>query len=328
MCHSDLHTVDGSWGVNKYPIAVGHELGGIVTEVGPNAAGKFKVGDKVAVGCMVMSCQTCGLCERGLEQHCPGMCQTYSNNFPAGCGHDDCSGSWTNGGYSTGITVHQRFCYTVPEAMPLEVAGPLCCAGITTYAPLARHVKGKADQAVGVVGFGGLGHMAVKIAKALGAKVTVFSRSEAKKAEAEALGAELAVYTDKEAMGKLFRTFDCILDTVSAPHEINDLISTLKPYTGVITMLGGVPQPYQVGGFPMIFNGTRIEGSLIGGCSVTQEMLEFCAANGIAPEVKIIPATEAEAVFQGFQKGEGGPVRHVIDIGTIMDVPEHAAAPS
>ena len=286
MCHSDLHTVDGSWGVNKYPIAVGHELGGIVTEVGPNAAGKFKVGDKVAVGCMVMSCQKCGLCERGLEQHCPGMCQTYSNNFPAGCGHDDCSGSWTNGGYSTGITVHQRFCYTVPEAMPLEVAGPLCCA-----------------------------------------KVTVFSRSEAKKAEAEALGAELAVYTDKEAMGKLFRTFDCILDTVSAPHEINDLISTLKPYTGVITMLGGVPQPYQVGGFPMIFNGTRIEGSLIGGCSVTQEMLEFCAANGIAPEVKIIPATEAEAVFQGFQKGEGGPVRHVIDIGTIMDVPEHAAAP-
>lgn len=224
--------------------------------------------------------------------------------------------------------MHQRFCYTVPEAMPLEVAGPLCCAGITTYAPLARHVKGKADQAVGVVGFGGLGHMAVKIAKAMGAKVTVFSRSEAKKAEAEALGAELAVYTDKEAMGKLFRTFDCILDTVSAPHEINDLISTLKPYTGVITMLGGVPQPYQVGGFPMIFNGTRIEGSLIGGCSVTQEMLEFCAANGIAPEVKIIPATEAEAVFQGFQKGEGGPVRHVIDIGTIMDVPEHAAAPS
>lgn len=323
MCHSDLHTVDGSWGVNKYPIAVGHELAGVVTEVGANAAGKFKVGDNVSVGCMVHSCMTCGLCDSGLEQHCPSMTQTYSSPFPKGAGHDECSDTWTNGGYSTGITVHNRFCYTVPEGMPLEHAGPLCCAGITTYSPLARHVKGKENQAVGVVGFGGLGHMAVKIAKAMGAEVTVFSRSDSKKAEAEALGASLAVYTDKEAMGALFRKFDLIVDTVSAPHEINDLIGTLKPFTGVITMLGGVPQPYTVAGFPMIFNGTRLEGSLIGGAALTQEMLNFCAEHKIAPDVKIIPATEAEAVFQGFQSGAGGPMRNVIDIATIMDVPEY-----
>jgi len=396
MCHSDLHTVDGGWGVNKYPIgtllllhfhtstsqiptsfcvhhwhssaaslttdfhlsitrtqyaivvqarlrflisvssflspslfslsflAVGHELGGIVTEVGANSASKFKVGDKVAVGCMVQSCQTCGLCEQGIENHCLGMCQTYSGMWPEGCGHDDCVGNHTNGGYSTGITVHSRFCFTVPEKMPLEHAGPLCCAGITTYSPLARHVKGKTNQNVGVVGFGGLGHMAVKIAKAMGATVTVLSRSEAKKADAEKLGASLAVYTDKEQMKGLFRAFDCIVDTVSAPHEINDLISTLKPYTGIITMLGGVPQPYTVAGFPMIFNGTRMEGSLIGGCAITQEMLDFCAEHDIAPDVKIIPATEAEAVFVGMQKGEGGPIRHVIDIETIKDVPLYA----
>jgi uncharacterized zinc-type alcohol dehydrogenase-like protein len=304
-----------------FAAAVGHELGGIVTEVGANAASKFKVGDKVAVGCMVMSCQTCGLCNSGLENHCLGMAQTYSSQWPTGCGHDACAGTYTNGGYSTGITVHSRFCYTVPDGMPLEVAGPLCCAGITTYSPLARHVKGKANQAVGVVGFGGLGHMAVKIAKAMGATVTVFSRSDAKKAEAEALGATLTVYTDKAQMGALFRTLDCILDTVSAPHEINDLIATLKPYTGVITMLGGVPQPYSVAGFPMIFNGTRLEGSMIGGCGVTQEMLNFCAEHGIAPDVKIIAATAAEAVLLGMQKGEGGPLRHVIDIATLKDVP-------
>lgn len=325
MCHSDLHTVDGSWGVNKYPIAVGHELGGIVTEVGVNASGKFSVGDKVAVGCMVHSCMTCGLCDSGLEQHCLSMTQTYSSPFPSGCGHDDCAGTHTNGGYSTGITVHQRFCYTVPEGMPLEHAGPLCCAGITTYAPLARYVKGKENQAVGIVGFGGLGHMAVKIAKAMGAQVTVFSRSDAKKAAAEALGASLVVYTDKEAMGALFRTFDLIVDTVSAPHEINDLIATLKPYHGVLSMIGGVPQPYSVGGFPMIFNGTRVEGSLIGGAALTQEMLNFCAEHHIEPDVKIIPAVEAEAVMQSFQAGAGGPMRNVIDIATIKDVPEFSA---
>lgn len=324
MCHSDLHTVDGGWGVNKYPIAVGHELAGVVTEVGANAAGKFKVGQNVAVGCMVNSCMTCGLCETGLEQHCPTMAQTYSSPWPEGCGHDDCAGTHTNGGYSTGITVHQRFCFSVPEGMPLEHAGPLCCAGITTYSPLARYVKGKTNQAVGVVGFGGLGHMAVKIAVAMGAKVTVFSRSEAKKADAEALGASLAVYTDAAAMTALFRTFDLIVDTVAAPHEINGLISTLKPFTGIISMIGGVPEPYKVAGFPMIFNGTRLEGSLIGGCALTQEMLDFCAASKIAPEVKIIPASEAEGVFQGMQKGEGGPIRNVIDISTLMDVPEYA----
>ncbi|CAE8607406.1 unnamed protein product [Polarella glacialis] len=321
MCHSDLHTINGDWGAGKYPIAPGHEAAGVVREVGAEAfAAGFKVGDNVAVGCMVMSCLSCQLCTTGLEQHCPKMCQTYANMFPAGCDHDDCSGTHTNGGYSTDITVHKRFVFKVPEGMKLEHAGPLCCAGITTYAPLARHVKGKVDQNVGVVGFGGLGHMAVKIAIAMGAKVTIFSRNDAKKADAAALGADLVVTSDTAAIGGLFRHFDCILDTVSCHHEINSIISTLKAYTGILVLIGGVPQPYELAGFPMVFNGTRVEGSLIGGAELTQEMLEFCAAHEVLPETEIINAKDAEASLHLLNDGVGGVKRFVIDAATIRDM--------
>jgi len=231
------------------------------------------------------------------------------------------AGNWTNGGYSTGITVHQRFCMTVPSAMPLEHAGPLCCAGITTYTPLARYNLGKSGRTVGIVGFGGLGHIAVKIAVAMGATVTVFSRSDAKKAEAEKLGATLVAYTDAAAMGKLGRTIDHIVDTVSQVHDIAGLINTLKPHTGILTMIGGVPAPYQLGAMGLIFNGTRVEGSLMGGAALTQEMLEFCAKNNIAPDIKIINASQAEGVLKSFDAGTAGPGRNVIDISTIMAVP-------
>lgn len=320
MCHSDLHTINGDWGVGKYPIAPGHELGGVVREVGAEAAANFKVGDKVCVGCMVHSCMECVLCKKGLEQHCLAMVQTYSGSFPAGCGHDDCQATHTNGGYSTDITVHQRFVFKAPEGMKLEHAGPLCCAGVTTYSPLARHVLGKSDQHVGVVGLGGLGMMAVKIAKAMGAKVTVFSRNDAKKAEAAALGAELVVDSDAEAIGKLFRNIDCILDTVSAPHEINHYISTLKAYDGVMCLVGGVPEPYKVAGFPMIFNGTRLEGTLIGGAQLTKDMLEFCHKHNISPEVEIIHAKDAEAALHSLHEGKGGAKRFVIDVQTIKEL--------
>eukprot|EP00933_Yihiella_yeosuensis_P024462 TRINITY_DN18979_c0_g1_i2.p1 TRINITY_DN18979_c0_g1~~TRINITY_DN18979_c0_g1_i2.p1 ORF type:complete len:365 (-),score=91.44 TRINITY_DN18979_c0_g1_i2:243-1337(-) len=319
MCHSDLHTVNGEWGVGKYPIAVGHELGGIVRAVGANCT-KLKVGDKVAVGCMVESCKNCELCSAGTEQHCLGMCQTYSSAYPKGCGHDECAGHHTNGGYSTGITVHQRFAFTVPEGMELPVAGVLCCAGITMYSPLARHVLGKQNMNVGIVGFGGLGMMGVKIAKAMGASVTVFSRSDAKKAEAEKMGAEILAYTDEEQIKKKFRAFDVILDTVAQVHEINGIISTLKPYTGILTLIGGVPQPYQLAGFPMIFNGTRVEGSLIGGAALTQEMLDFCGKHGIKPETKIIHAKEAEEALKALNAGTAGVIRHVIDTETIKEL--------
>eukprot|EP00440_Ansanella_granifera_P011731 gb/GFBE01012742.1/.p1 GENE.gb/GFBE01012742.1/~~gb/GFBE01012742.1/.p1 ORF type:complete len:363 (+),score=110.72 gb/GFBE01012742.1/:1-1089(+) len=317
QCHSDLHTINGEWGVDKYPIAVGHELGGIVTAVGAEVK-KFKVGDKVAVGCMVASCFECGLCDEGLEQHCPGMCQTYSNMFPKGHHHDECSDTWTNGGYSTKFTCHERFAYVVPEDMPLEIAGPLCCAGITVFSPLDRHVK--PGMTVGVVGLGGLGMMAVKIAVAMGAKVTVFSRSLAKKDDAAKLGADIAVWSDSEQMGKLFRTFDVILDTVAQPHDINSLISTLKPHKGIMTMLGGVPKPYEVGVFPMIFNGTRIEGSLIGGSTKTQEMLDFCAKHKCYPDIKVIHAKDAEAALRALDAGTAGAIRSVIDCTTIPEM--------
>jgi alcohol dehydrogenase (NADP+) len=318
MCHSDLHTVNGEWGVGKYPIAPGHEIGGVVRQVGPHAeASGFKVGDRVAVGCMVMSCLDCDLCKQGLEQHCPKMCQTYSSQFPKGCDHDDCSDTHTNGGYSTSITVHKRFVFKVPEGMALEHAGPLCCAGITTYSPLARYIKGKANQTVGVVGFGGLGMMAVKIAKAMGASVTVFSRSDAKKAEAAALGADLVVQTDEAAIGALFRKFDLIVDTVAMPHEINGLISTLKAYTGMYCLIGGVPQPYQLAAFPMIFNGTRVEGSLIGGCAPTQEMLDFCAEHKISPDIQIIDAKDVESTLHQMHGAALGAKRCVIKVDTI-----------
>eukprot|EP00628_Pelagophyceae_sp_CCMP2097_P035015 CAMPEP_0184285756 /NCGR_PEP_ID=MMETSP0977-20130417/66836_1 /TAXON_ID=483370 /ORGANISM="non described non described, Strain CCMP2097" /LENGTH=398 /DNA_ID=CAMNT_0026591767 /DNA_START=44 /DNA_END=1240 /DNA_ORIENTATION=+ len=352
MCHSDLHTINGEWGVNKYPIAVGHELAGIVTEVGANVS-KFKVGDEIAVGCMVHSCMECSMCKQDLENHCMSMIQTYSSAFPKGADHDDCAETWTNGGYSTGITVHsrfcytvpkgmklehagplccagvtvhQRFCYTVPEGMKLEHAGPLCCAGVTTYAPLARWTMGKSDQTVGVVGLGGLGMMAVKLAKAMGCKVIVFSRSLSKKAEAEAMGATIVAYTDADAMAALFRTVDHVVNTVAQPHDINAIIATLKAHTGIMTMLGGVSTPYSVAAFPMIFSGTRIEGSLIGGCTVTQEMLDFCGKHNVVPDVNIIHAKDAETALKQMNDGDAGVVRNVIDLATIMDIAEYVEA--
>lgn len=320
QCHSDLSAINGEWGVNKYPMATGHEIGGIVTAVGDSVK-KFKVGDKVAVGCMVESCGQCQLCDDQFEQHCPSMCQTYSNLFPKGKGHDECCETWTNGGYSTAITVNEKFCYTVPGDMPLEIAGPLCCAGATVYSPLARHVLGKKNQVVGVVGFGGLGMMAVKIAIAMGAKVTVLSRSEAKKAEAEKLGADIVAYTDPENLKLLWRKFDCILDTVSQGHDLNGIISTLKPYTGIVTMLGGVPKPYEIGVFPMIFNGTRMEGSLIAGSKATQEMLDFCHEHKCYPDIKIVNAKECETHLRALDSGDGGVIRSVVDCSTIAAMP-------
>eukprot|EP00932_Pfiesteria_piscicida_P019412 SRR837773.624.p2 GENE.SRR837773.624~~SRR837773.624.p2 ORF type:complete len:369 (+),score=175.44 SRR837773.624:148-1107(+) len=319
MCHSDLHTINGDWGNNKYPIAPGHEIAGVVRAVGDKVT-NYKVGDNVAVGCMVLSCHECDLCKAGFEQHCPKMVQTYGSSFPEGRDHDDAAGNHTNGGYSTDITVHQRFVFRVPEGMPLETAGPLCCAGITTYAPLARHVKGKENASVGVVGFGGLGMCAVKIAKAMGAKVTVFGRNDAKKDAAAALGADLVVLTDEAAIGALARSFDCILDTVAVHHDFNNLMPTLKPMTGSYVLIGGIPQPYSVAGFPMIFNGNKLEGSLIGGVPGTQEMLDFCHKHNISPDTEVIHAKDAEACLKKLHENTAGARRFVIRNETLKEL--------
>jgi D-arabinose 1-dehydrogenase-like Zn-dependent alcohol dehydrogenase len=270
---------------------------------------------------MVMSCMECDLCNNGIEQHCSaGFCGTYGGKFPIGKGHDDCADGWTNGGYSTGVTVHQRFCFKVPLEMPLEIAGPLCCAGITLYAPLSRHVLGKQDLKVGIVGFGGLGMMGVKLAKSMGATVSIFSRSDSKKEEAEKMGADLVVYTDSEAMGKLGRTYDVIIDTVSQVHDIKSILSTLKPYVGTLVMIGGVPKPYEMSAFQLLAAGLRIEGSLIGGAALTQEMLDYCETHKCYPEIKVIHAKEAEAALRALDAGTGGAVRSVIDCSTIPEL--------
>mmetsp|Transcript_3356 Transcript_3356/g.4155 ORF Transcript_3356/g.4155 Transcript_3356/m.4155 type:complete len:366 (-) Transcript_3356:37-1134(-) len=320
MCHSDLHACNGDWGIDSFPIAPGHEIAGIVTAVGDNVS-SYKVGQRVAVGCFVDSCKQddCEQCSTGLEQHCTKIIQTYSSTYPEFGGHPEATGYHTNGGYSTAITVHQRFVFAVPEKMKMEVAGPLLCSGITMYSPLNRHVKGKSGRRVGIVGFGGLGHIGVKIAKAMGAEVFVFSRNNAKEEQAKALGAKLLVHSDKKALQAAARSLDVILDTVSAEHEIMPLVTTLKP-TGSYVLIGGVAAPVKVDTMALLFNRYKVEGSLVGGVPETAEMLEFCAANDIEPTYDIIHAKDADEHFRKLEQGKVGARRAVIDISTIKEL--------
>lgn len=318
MCHSDVHACDGSWGVNKWPLAPGHEIAGLVTAVGAEVE-DLKVGDRVGVGCMVESCRECDLCKEGLEQHCPGMIQTYSSDFPKGREYDDAAGHYTNGGYSQKITVDRRFVFKVPDSLELPYVAPLLCAGITTYSPLNRYVKGQANKSVGVVGFGGLGHVAVKIAVAMGAKVTVYSRSTSKAEAAERLGAKLVSHQDADALKALARTQDVILDTVSADHQISDIVANLK-VGGRYVAIGGVTKPYEISAMALLFNRHSVEGSLIGGVPETAEMLEFCAEHKVLPDIDIIHAKDAAAAFTLLQSGGAPPARHVIDMSTIAEL--------
>jgi uncharacterized zinc-type alcohol dehydrogenase-like protein len=323
MCHSDVHACNGDWMVNKYPIAPGHEIAGIVREVGANVK-NFKVGDKVGVGCMVESCRSCELCKDGIENHCLGMIQTYSSDFPPGKGPnmEKAVGYHTNGGYSTDITVNEHFVFHIPTNMKMEYAGILLCAGITMFSPLNRHVLQKGGgkgKKVGVVGFGGLGQMGVKLAKAMGAEVTVFSRNNKKEAKAKELGADILIHTDEEAVKAAYRKFDVVLDTVSAAHPVAPLVNTIK-VGGTYVMIGGVPKPFEISSFQMLFNRQTIEGSLIGGCPETQQMLDFCAEHNIVPEYKVIHAKDASEQFKAMSAGDADAMRAVIDISTLKEL--------
>lgn len=304
-----------------FPLAPGHEVSGVVRAVGDKVT-SFKVGDKVGVGCMVESCKTCDLCQAGLEQHCNGMVQTYGTPFPEGRGENfkSAEGNHTNGGYSSAITVNERFVFSIPDSMDLKYAGVLLCAGITTFSPLNRHILKKGGgkgKTVAVVGFGGLGQMAIKLAKAMNVdSVTILSRDERKKAEADKLGCEYLVYTNDEALSKATRSFDVVIDTVSAPHDIAKMTNTMK-VGGTWVLLGGVPQPFQVSAFQMLMSRYSIEGSLIGGVPETQEMLDFCAAHNIVPEYEVIDAKDANAQFKALMAGTAGANRKVIDISTL-----------
>eukprot|EP00808_Paulinella_micropora_P024566 g3886.t1 len=325
ICHSDLHTVNGEWGINMRPMAPGHEISGIVRTIGSEVKG-LKVGDKVGVGCMVESCQSCHECKQGLEQHCQGMVMTYASVWAKGKGHDDCALMHTNGGYSESITVHQRFVFKLPDGIPLEKAGPILCAGVTTYSPLARHVLGKKDVVCGVVGFGGLGHMAVKIAIAMGAKVTVFSRDHKKKKEVEALGASLIAYTDLTELVVATRTFDVIIDTVPTKHDIMGIIECLK-VEGALVLVGAPATPLDLGVFPLLMARRRVEGSLIAGCPETEETLAFCAKHKILPTTKTIHAKDVTEAYHTLIKGDAAD-RFVIDISTLKEMPAYTHVPA
>ena len=240
MCHSDLHALNGDWGLGCYPLAAGHEISGTVKAVGSEVTA-YSVGDAVGVGCFVSSCRTCDLCKNGEENLCKQSVQTYGNPFPEGKGHDDCANHFTNGGYTSDITVDEHFVYAVPDGMKIEHVGPLLCSGITMFSPLNKHIMkngGGEGKTVGIVGFGGLGNMGTKIAKAMGCKVVLLSRSNDKKDAANELGASIVAHTDEDALDANADTLDVILDTVAAPHDVQKLLPLLNVPTATCVYCG------------------------------------------------------------------------------------------
>ena len=268
ICHSDIHTVRGDWGPQQYPLAPGHEIAGIVTEVG-SAVTRHAVGDRVGVGCMVNSCRECVNCLKGEEQYClKGMIGTY--------GAVDRDGTVTQGGYSTHVVVAEDFVLSIPEGIGLDAAAPLLCAGITTYSPL-RHWGAGPGKKVAVVGLGGLGHMAVKLAHAMGAEVTVLSQSLKKQEDGLKLGADHYFATsDETTFTDLASTFDLIINTVSAPIDISSYLQLLT-LDGALVNVGAPAEPLPVNAFALIMGRRSFAGSMIGGIRETQEMLDFCA---------------------------------------------------
>ncbi|MEF3082387.1 NAD(P)-dependent alcohol dehydrogenase [Luteimonas sp. SMYT11W] len=310
VCHSDLHQVRDEWGGSIFPMVPGHEIVGHVAEVGTGVT-KFKVGDAVGVGCFVDSCRSCAQCQAGEEQFCEqGMTGTYNAMERDGSAP-------TYGGYSTRITVDQDYVLRVPESLPLDAAAPLLCAGITTYSPL-RHFGVKAGDAVAVVGLGGLGHMAVKFAVAMGARVTVLSTSESKRDDALKLGAhDFAATRDADTFKTLAKTFDFIVDSVSAPHDYNAYLSLLK-VDGTMILLGVPDQPAPVAAGALIMQRRRLTGSLIGGIRETQEMLDFCAEHGIVSDIERIGIADINTAYERMLKGDVR-YRFVIDTATLAD---------
>ena len=298
ICHSDLHQVRDEWNdvmPTVYPCVPGHEIVGRVTRVGP-AVTKFKVGDLSAVGCMVDSDGTCPECKAGLEQFCPNFTLTY--NFP-----DKHLGGVTYGGYSDSIVVKEHFVLRVPTNLDLAGTAPLLCAGITTYSPL-RHWGVTKGKKVGVVGLGGLGHMGVKFAHALGAHVVVFTTSASKQDDALRLGAdEVVLSKNANQMAKHAGSFDFILDAVAAPHDINAYINMLAR-DGNITMVGAPEQPLPVGVFGLLFRRRSFSGSCIGGIAETQEMLDFCSQHNIVADVEVIPIQKVNEAYERLVKSD------------------------
>lgn len=309
VCHSDLHTARNEWNNTLYPSVPGHEIVGRVSAVGPQVSA-FKVGDIAGVGCMVDSCQSCASCAEGLEQYCEnGFTGTY--NGPVAGGEN------TYGGYSSKIVVDQKFVLQVSHTDNLAAVAPLLCAGITTYSPLRQWNVGP-GQKVGVVGLGGLGHMAVKIANAMGAKVVLFTTSPDKKQDALRLGAsEVVVSKNQEEMDAHRDSFDFILNTVAAPHNLDAFMALLKR-DATMTLVGAPATPHPSPDvFGLIFRRRRLAGSLIGGIAETQEMLDFCAKHGIVSDVEMISMDQINEAYERMLKSDV-KYRFVIDMSTLQ----------
>ncbi|MFE8071883.1 NAD(P)-dependent alcohol dehydrogenase [Marinobacteraceae bacterium S3BR75-40.1] len=311
VCHTDIHFVQNDWGFTQYPVVPGHEIIGHVTAVGSDVT-KYKVGDRVGVGCMVDSCRHCEACESGLEQYCAeGNTATYN-------GVDRYDGSITFGGYSERVVVSERFVVSVPEKLDPAAAAPLLCAGITTYSPL-RHFGVKSGHKVGILGMGGLGHMGVKFAKALGAEVTIFTRSESKVSEAKKQGADhVIISTDEEQMKAAAETFDFLLDTIPVQHDLNPYLSCLK-YDGTHIMVGLIePIEPPVHGGQLIMKRRVLAGSLIGGMPETQEVLDFCAEHDISCDIEMLDIHNINEAYERMKKGDV-KYRFVIDMKSLKE---------
>ncbi len=309
VCHSDLHTARSEWPGTVYPCVPGHEIIGRVAATGTKVTG-FKAGDLVGVGCMVGSCQQCASCAEGLEQYCErGMTGTY--NSP-----DAHTGGVTYGGYSKDIVVDQQFVLRISDKLDPAAAAPLLCAGITTWSPLQHWKVGKGSK-VGVVGLGGLGHMAIKLAHALGAHVVLFTTSPSKKADALALGAdEVVISKDADAMAARANTLDYIINTVAAPHNLDPFIASLKR-DGVMTLVGAPAEAHPSPNvFGLIMGRRSVTGSLIGGIAETQEMLDFCAEHGITSDIETIPIQRINEAYERMLKSDV-KYRFVIDMKSL-----------
>ncbi|WP_353853729.1 NAD(P)-dependent alcohol dehydrogenase [Bacillus sp. Bos-x628] len=307
ICHSDIHSAFDDWGGGIFPMVPGHEITGVVAAVG-DAVTKFTIGDRVGVGCFVDSCGTCEYCQNGDEQYCAkGVVQTYNNL--------DYEGEPTYGGYSQKIVVTERFVVSIPDNLDLDIASPLLCAGITTYSPL-KHWNVGPGKKVAIVGMGGLGHVAIQFAHAMGAEVTVLSRSLDKKEEALSFGAKDYFATnDPDTFKTLAGQFDVILNTVSANINVDAYLSLLR-VDGTLVNVGAPAEPDQFRVFSLIMGRRSIAGSLVGGIKETQEMLDFAAAHNIAPQIEVIHASQVDEAYERVLKSDVR-YRFVIDIATL-----------
>ncbi|KAK9071528.1 hypothetical protein SSX86_010097 [Deinandra increscens subsp. villosa] len=312
ICHSDLHSIKNDWGMTTYPLIPGHEIVGVVTEVGSKVH-NFKVGDKVGVGCLVGSCRSCQSCANDLENYCPKNILTYGSPY-----YD---GTRTYGGYSDHMVADEHFILRWPKNLPLDSGSPLLCAGITTYSPLRYFGLDKPGVKVGVVGLGGLGHVAVKFAKAFGAEVTVFSTTPAKKQEAlDGLKADhFIVSKDPEQMKSAVGSLDGIIDTVSATHPIAPLLSVLKR-EGKLILVGIPEKPLEIPAFSLIMGRKIVTGSVIGGLKETQEMLDFASEHGITADIELIPIDYVNTAMERVLKSDVR-YRFVIDVANSLKAP-------